>query len=208
MNKISLLILLVLFVNFGCGKKEKVSSEQNPSVTQNDSSSSKTTELKDPVTPDEDPVTPVEDPVTPDEDPVTPVEDPVAPDEEPVKITVDLDTVDFADVEVRDGLQYIKGSSDPYTGKVLKSFDNGNWQMELDLKDGMPDGKIVTYYKNGQKKEESYFKGGKPADGEWLGWHENGELKIEIIIENGETISEKYWNSEGDPVDSRAESEK
>ena len=208
MNKISLLILLVLFVNFGCGKKEKVSSEQNPSVTQNDSSSNETNELKDPVTPDEDPVTPDEDPVTPDEDPVAPVEDSVTPDEEPVKITVDLDTVDFADVEVRDGLQYIKGSSDPYTGKVLKSFDNGNWQMELDLKDGMPDGKIVTYYKNGQKKEESYFKGGKPADGEWLGWHENGELKIEIIIENGETISEKYWNSEGDPVDSRAESEK
>ena len=194
MNKISLLILLVLFVNFGCGKKEKVSSEQNPSVTQNDSSSNETTELKDPVTPLEDPVAPVEDSVT--------------PDEEPVKITVDLDTVDFADVEVRDGLQYIKGSSDPYTGKVLKSFDNGNWQMELDLKDGMPDGKIVTYYKNGQKKEESYFTKGKPADGEWLGWHENGELKIEIIIENGETISEKYWNSEGDPVDSRAESEK
>ena len=194
MNKISLSILLISFVNFGCGKKEKVSSEQNPSVTQNDSSSNETTELKDSV--------------TPDEDPVTSVEDPVAPDEEPVKITVDLDTVDFADVEVRDGLQYIKGSSDPYTGKVLKSFDNGNWQMELDLKDGMPDGKIVTYYKNGQKKEESYFKEGEPADGEWLGWHENGELKIEIIIENGETISEKYWNSEGDPVDSRAESEK
>ena len=194
MNKISLLTLLVLFVNFGCGKKEKVSSEQNPSVTQNDSSSNETTELKDPVTSDEDPVAPVEDSVT--------------PDEEPVKITVDLDTVDFADVEVRDGLQYIKGPSDPCTGKVLKSFDNGNWQMELDLKDGIPDGKIVTYYKNGQKKEESYFKGGKPADGEWLGWHENGELKIEIIIENGETISEKYWNSEGDPVDSRAESEK
>lgn len=139
MNKISLLTLLVLFVNFGCGKKEKVSSEQNPSVTQNDSSSNETTELKDPVTSDEDPVT---------------------PDEEPVKITVDLDTVDFADVEVRDGLQYIKGSSDPYTGKVLKSFDNGNWQMELDLKDGMPDGKIVTYYKNGQKKRRVLFQRG------------------------------------------------
>ena len=185
---------MALFVNFGCGKKEKVSSEQNPSVTQNDSSSNETTELKEPV--------------TPVEEPVAPVEEPVAPVEEPLKITVDLDTVDFADVEVRDGLQYIKGSSDPYTGKVLKSFDNGNWQMELDLKDGMPDGKIVTYYKNGQKKEESYFKEGKPADGEWLGWHENGELKIEIIIEKGETISEKYWKSEGDPVDSRAESEK
>ena len=201
MNKISLLILLVLFVNFGCGKKEKVSSEQNPSLAQKDSTSNETTELKDPATP-------VEDPVAPVEDPVAPVEDSVTPDEEPVKITVDLDTVDFANIEVRDGLQYIKGSSDPYTGKVLKSFDNGNWQMELDLKDGMPDGKIVTYYKNGQKKEESYFKEGEPADGEWLGWHENGELKIEIIIENGETISEKYWNSEGDPVDSRAESEK
>ena len=69
-------------------------------------------------------------------------------------------------------------------------------------------GRQLPITKTGKKKEESYFKEGKPADGEWLGWHENGELKIEIIIENGETISEKYWNSEGDPVDSRAESEK
>ena len=194
MNKIFFLILLVVSLNFSCGKKEKVSSEQNLSITQNDSSSAGTTAL--------------EELATPAEEPATPAEEPVTPVEESLKITVDLDTVDFADVEVRDGLQYIKGSSDPYTGKVLKSFDNGNWQMELDLKDGMPDGKIVTYYKSGQKKEESYFKEGKPADGEWLGWHEKGELKIEIIIENGETISEKYWNSEGDPVDSRAESEK
>ena len=100
-------------------------------------------------------------------------------------------------VEVRDGLQYIKGSSNPYTGKVLKSFDNGNWQMELDL-DGMPDGKIVTQRKSliskGVNLQMESGLGGK-----------NGELKIEIIIENGETISEKYWNSEGDPV---AESEK
>ena len=56
MNKISLLILLALFVNFGCGKKEKVSSEQNPSVTQNDSSSNETNELKEPVTPVEEPL--------------------------------------------------------------------------------------------------------------------------------------------------------
>ena len=65
MNKISLLILLALFVNFGCGKKEKVSSEQNPSVTQNDSSSNETNELKEPVTPVEEPATPVEEPATP-----------------------------------------------------------------------------------------------------------------------------------------------
>ena len=27
--------------------------------------------------------------------------------------------------------------------------------MELDLKNGIPDGMIVTYYENGQKKEQS-----------------------------------------------------
>lgn len=31
--------------------------------------------------------------------------------------------------------------------------------MELDLKDGMHDGKIVTYYKNGQKKRILISKG-------------------------------------------------
>ena len=42
---------------------------------------------------------------------------------------------------------------------------------------------IVTYYENGQKKEQSNFKEGKPADSPVL----------EIIIENGETVSEKFW---------------
>ena len=67
----------MLFVNFGCGKKKKYPQSKNPSVTQNDSN--ETTELKDPVTPDEE---------------VVPVEDSVTPNEEPVKITVDLDTVE------------------------------------------------------------------------------------------------------------------
>ena len=56
-----------------------------------------------------------------------------------------------------------------------------------------------------QKKEQSNFKDGKPADGEWFAWHENGELKVEIIIENGETVSEKFWNERSEEWENAGE---
>ena len=201
-NKIFLTLFLAL-VNFSCGEKEKDSVIQNSKSSLNDSSTNQVSEPNIP------PATSVVESSTPTT--VVPSETEKhsdLPPEESLVVKIDPDTIDSGSSEIRDGLQYVKGSSTPYSGKVYKTFENGNREMELDLKNGIPDGMIVTYYENGQKKEQSNFKEGKPADGEWFAWHENGELKVEIIIENGETVSEKFWNSEGVSVESKAESEK
>jgi len=40
-------------------------------------------------------------------------------------------------------------------------------------------------------------------DGLSLFWHENGQKREETNYKDGERISEKWWNSKGEPVDSK-----
>ena len=75
-----------------------------------------------------------------------------------------------------DGIAYHKGS--PYTGKTYSLHPNGKKKSEWNYKDGELDGLITRWRDNGQKKSELKYQKGKLVEG-----------------------SEKYWNSEGEPVD-------
>jgi len=59
----------------------------------------------------------------------------------------------------------------------------------------------VQWHKNGQKMREGNYKDGKP-DGLLRGWHDNGQKKGELTYKDRKMISEKYWNSKGEQVDS------
>ena len=65
----------------------------------------------------------------------------------------------------------------------------------------------VRWHKSGQKKSEGNFKNGKP-DLLVEVWHENGQKLREARYKNGVVISEKYWNSKGESVNSFAEANK
>ena len=69
------------------------------------------------------------------------------------------------------------------------------------LKEGKQAGTETHWYKNGKKRSEVKFKDGK-RNGLMVGWHENGKKAVEANFKDGELISEKYWNSKGEPVDS------
>ena len=84
-------------------------------------------------------------------------------------------------------------------------YENGQKEIETNFKDGKTD-LWTVWYENGQKKLEGNFKDGK-ANGLQVRWHENGQKKLEANFKDGEKISEKWWNSKGEPVDSRAEAE-
>ena len=136
--------------------------------------------------------------------------------------------VNEEELEEREGINYLKGSDTPYTGKVFGLYENGKKKQEGNLKDGKMDGSWVYWYENGQKDGEGNFKDGKP-DGLLLGWYENGQKMIEenrkdgkydgLTVywhENGQKreetnykdngiVSEKFWNSKGEPVDSLEE---
>ena len=133
-------------------------------------------------------------------------------------------------LEEREGIMYLKGSDIPYTGKVYYLYPNGQKGAEANYKEGKRDGLIVLWHENGQKKEEVNMKDGKEdglyltwhengqksyegiyKDGEphglFLEWHENSKKKLEVNWKDGELISEKFWNSKGEPVDTYEEAE-
>ena len=139
--------------------------------------------------------------------------------------------VNGEEIEVRKGIMYLKGSDTPYTGKVFglhkngqKSgeanykdgkadglgvswYENGQKESEVNFKDGNFDGLVVEWHENGQKAIEKNFKNGKP-DGLLVNWHENGQKAYEANFKDGKRISEKFWNSKGEPVDTIEEARK
>ena len=140
------------------------------------------------------------------------------------------DGVNQDELEDREGVVYLKNSDSPYTGKCFEFHDNGQKAAEANFKDGEYDGLVVTWYENGQKVIEINYKDGKQdgltvgwyengqkeleinhkdgkMDGPRVTWHENGQKMMESTFKDNEGISEKYWNSKGEEVDSMEEAE-
>jgi antitoxin component YwqK of YwqJK toxin-antitoxin module len=145
-------------------------------------------------------------------------------------VDIESDGVNSDELEVREGVVYLKNSDSPYTGKSFEFHDNGQKAAEGNFKDGEYDGLVVTWYENGQKNLETNFKDGKQdglsvgwyengqkeleinhkdgkRDGPRVTWHENGQKMMESTFKDNEPISEKYWNSKGEEVDSMEEAE-
>ena len=89
-------------------------------------------------------------------------------------------------------------------GLFFRWHINGKKYREGNCKDGKVDGLFVEWYENGQKWAEVNWKDGK-KEGIQLTWHENRQKKAEVNWKNNIALSEKYWNSKGEPVDSREE---
>ncbi len=80
--------------------------------------------------------------------------------------------------QIRNGLVYLPNQEEPFTGKNLCGWDNGQKAIEGNWKDGREDGKWTRWYVNGQKKSEGNYKDGK-NDGKSTSWYENGQIKAE-----------------------------
>ena len=145
-------------------------------------------------------------------------------------VDIESDGVNLDELEVREGVFYLKSSNSPYTGKGFKFHDNGQKKGEANLKDGKQDGLMVSWHENGQKESEANLKDGKQdglavywyengqkqaeenyKDGEYdglsLAWYENGQKKAEGNFKDNELISGKFWNSKGEEVDSLEEAD-
>ena len=129
----------------------------------------------------------------------------------------------------RNGLIYLKDSDSPYTGKLFEFhanslkkeetnykkgkedgpstqwYEDGDKKLEINYKDGKQDGLMTTWRENGLKWVEVNWKNGKRHD-LITEWHENGQKLMEANYKDDELTSVKYWNSEGEPVNSREES--
>ena len=86
-------------------------------------------------------------------------------------------------------------------GLQVAWHENGQKWSEINFKDGKENGLKTTWYVNGQKQSEINFKNGEP-EGLGFAWHRNGQKAMEGMVENGKEVSQKFWNSKGESVNS------
>ena len=125
-----------------------------------------------------------------------PAESPVAdsPSEEPsgtpkslsdadverlLKEAVESDSLERRDT-IHGDLIYLPGESEPFSGWVKIMYDSGQVGGLAQFKDGKQDG-LQTQ------------------------WHENGQKQAEVIWKGFELVSEKWWNSKGEEVETAEE---
>jgi antitoxin component YwqK of YwqJK toxin-antitoxin module len=88
--------------------------------------------------------------------------------------------VDSTPLVNRDDLWYEANSDEPFTGREVWYWPNGNTKDEMLWRDGMPHGKSTTWYENGQKIFEGEYRNGTPY-GIWTKWNEDGEKISETM---------------------------
>lgn len=106
-----------------------------------------------------------------------------------------------------EGLFCLKGSDIPYTGKTFSLWPNGNIEAEGNMKNGRPDGLVSMWYETGEKAGEGAYKDNK-RDGILIEWHKNENKKMEQNFDAGNLLSDKFWDKEGNEVDSYEDANK
>ena len=114
------------------------------------------------------------------------------------------DGINVDELKEVEGIMWLKGPDIPYTGKAFTLHSNGQKQGEMNFKDGKPDGPSNMWHENGQRAMEASYKNGK-EDGLYTEWFENGQKAMEENYKDGKKISEKFWNSKGELVDTYEE---
>ena len=52
-----------------------------------------------------------------------------------------------------------------------------------------------------KESSELIYKDGESWDGKWTFWYENGQKRSETTFKDGELISGKCWDEDGDEID-------
>jgi len=81
---------------------------------------------------------------------------------------------------------YIGDEENPYTGKIVAKYENGNKKWEVNYKNGIKAGIQIDWYANGEKMLEGVYINGK-KEGTWSKWDNEGK-KTKIVFEKGKEI--------------------
>ena len=100
---------------------------------------------------------------------------------------------------------HLRGESEPYSGWVkltaefvFMNYDHGHKEKKdpeavrglFRVKGGHREGRVVSWFRNGQIKSEGFSVAGKPH-GLGTEWHENGQKSYEVTWKDGEKVSER-----------------
>ena len=96
--------------------------------------------------------------------------------------------IDIELLQDRNGVGYEVNASEPYTGRVIGTYENGQKKAEDTYVNGELEGVATSWYRNGQKKSERTYVNGM-AEGVVTKWHENGEVEEVRCLKNGEEVN-------------------
>ena len=95
------------------------------------------------------------------------------------------------------GIAYVQGEQTPFTGTVEVKYDNGKVQALMEIKNGLLDGKTVTYFPNGKVQSKENYKDGY-EEGVNIIYYENGQVEYEKYVkDNGKVVYEKHYHPTG-----------
>ncbi len=100
----------------------------------------------------------------------------------------------------RDGLWYELDSEKPFTGMMAEYWPGGEKKAEGELLDGQVNGKVIEWYEGGGMKSQTEYRGGE-LQGTAIGWYENGRKQAEVEFVDGEEVSRREWDEEGNPIE-------
>lgn len=114
-----------------------------------------------------------------------------------------------------------------YTGDYREYYDNNTLKLEMQIRNGQPEGTYIVYFENRKPKEIRSYKEGKlhglwrsydisgqllseaeyrngAKHGTWRIWDELGNLRYEMnYLDGNKTGTWRMWNDEGELVDEK-----
>ena len=84
---------------------------------------------------------------------------------------------------VIDRILYKKGEDKPFTGKIVKDFENDDISFEINVKNGKLDGNRRVYYMSGKIKSEEIYENGTPIN-EAKYYYEDEQVKKNVDYKN------------------------
>lgn len=87
--------------------------------------------------------------------------------------------------EIPDGRFYLHSELKPFTGKCLVYYsDQKTIKEEMEFKNGILNGRHISYYKNGQVKRCGEYLNGV-LNGTWTVYDRNGKRTLKLEYANG-----------------------
>lgn len=84
----------------------------------------------------------------------------------------------------KDGIAFLKNSTNPFSGKCVSYYENGKIERETFYKDGLIDSLIISWYKSGAIMGKVHLKNNLPH-GETVSYYENGNIQSKMYFTNG-----------------------
>lgn len=104
----------------------------------------------------------------------------------------------ITDEEIPEEVFYLPDQVKPFSGQCVIYFANSEViKEEMNYKNGLLHGEMISYYRNGNTRRQGHFLDGK-MDGKWDSWYQNGTKRYTACYVN-DTLNGEFieWYDTG-----------